>query len=220
MVAIELITEEIPPLKHKDTGDTALKWMDELKVNHLSVLKDENFVGLLSEDNLLDQNDLSKTLHELFHHLPRPYANGSSHIYEVLNVASNEHISVVPVLDEKENYLGCISVNGLLHHLAETGSIKENGGIIVLEMSDIDYSLAHISQIIESEEAKILSSFITSSPGSRKLELTLKINRSDLGRVIGALERFDYRIKASFQKNSHQEDIKSRYDELMNYLNI
>jgi len=220
MIGIELITDDIPPLKHTDTGETALQWMDEFKVRHLSVLKNESFVGLVSEDDLLDKSDLSKPLTVLFDHLPRPYVKGTSHIYEVLNIASIDHLTVVPVLDAEENYLGNIGVSNLMQHIAETGSIKEQGGIIVLEMSDTDYSLAHISQVVESENAKVLSSFITSNALSKKLELTLKINRMELGRILRALERYDYKVKASFQRNSHDDDLKDRYDELMNYLNI
>jgi CBS domain-containing protein len=220
MIAIELISEEIPPLKHTDTGEVALRWMEEFKVSHLAVLKGENFVGLVSEDDLLDKNDLSQTLHELFVHLPRPYVKGVSHIYEVLAIASDDHLTVVPVLDEEENFLGSIGIVTLMQRIAETGSIKETGGIIVLEMNDADYSLGQISQIIENENAKVLSAFITSSPSSKKLELTLKLNIVELGRIIRALERYDYHIKASFQRNSHDDDLKDRYDELMKYLNI
>ena len=220
MIGIELITDDIPPLKHTDTGETALQWMDEFKVNHLSVLKNESFVGLVSEDDLLDKSDLKKPLTELFDHLPRPYVLGTSHIYEVLNIASIDHLTVVPVLDAEEHYLGSISISSLMQKIADTGSIKEQGGIIVLEMSDSDYSLAHISQVVESENAKVLSSFITSNASSKVLELTLKINRLELGRILRALERYDYKVKASFQRNSYHEDLKDRYDELMNYLNI
>ena len=220
MIGIELITDEIPPLRHTDTGEKALQWMDEFKVNHLSVLKDESFVGLVSEDDLLNKADLSFTLTELFSHLPRPYVKGTSHVYEVLNIASIDNLSLVPVLDHEEHYLGNISVSKLMQNIASTGSIKESGGIIVLEMSDTDYSLAQISQIVESENAKILSSFITSNAMSKKLELTLKINQLELGRIIKALERYDYHVKASFQRNSYHDDLKDRYDELMNYLNI
>ncbi len=220
MIGIELITDEIPPLKHTDTGEKALQWMDEFKVNHLSVLKNESFVGLVSEDDLLDKADLSLTLTELFNHLPRPYVKGSSHVYEVLNIASIDHLTVVPVLDDEENYLGNISISKLMQNIASTGSIKEAGGIIVLEMSDTDYSLAQISQIVESENAKVLSSFITSNALSKNLEVTLKINQMELGRIIKALERYDYHVKASFQRNSYHDDLKDRYDELMNYLNI
>ena len=220
MIALELITEEIPPLKHTDTGDTALQWMEEFKVVHLPVLKIENFVGLVSEDAIFDKEDASKTLHEMFMHLPRPFVKGSAHIYEVLARMSDEHVTVLAVLDDEENYLGCIGIADLMQKIANTSSIKETGGIIVLEMNNIDYSLAHIAQIVESDGAKILSSFITSHPSSNRLELTLKINQVELSRIIRSFERYDYTVKASFQKNSYYDDLKNRYDELMKFLNM
>lgn len=220
MIALELISEQIPPLKHTVSGNTALQWMEEFKVRHLPVLKNENFVGLVSEDDIYDKDDPKKTLHELFVHLPRPYVLSSAHIYEVLAKMSDEHITVLPVIDNEENYLGCIGVNDLMQKVANTGSIKEVGGIIILEINSIDYSLTQIAQIVESENAKILGSFITSHPSSKKIELTLKINQLELGRIIRSFERHDFVIKASFQKDKYHDDLKNRYDELMKFINM
>lgn len=220
MIGIELISEEIPPLKHTDSGEVALHWMEEFKVRHLPVMKFDNFVGLLSEDDVLDQTNPEKSLNELFVHLPRPYVQGNAHIYEILAKMSDAQLTVIPVLDENETYLGCVGAKDVLHKLANTGSIKEVGGIIVLTLNLIDYSLAHIAQIVESEGAKVLSCFISSAPSSQLIEVTLKINQTELGRIIRSFERFDYIIKASFQKDSYQDDLRNRYDELMKYLNM
>jgi CBS domain-containing protein len=220
MRAIELITEEIPPLTHLDSGEKALRWMDEFKVSHLPVLKNGNFVGLISESDILDKMDLIETLDKLFDHLPRPYVFENAHLYEVLAKIAAHRISVMPILDENEKYLGCTSVYQLLTLIANTGSIKEPGGIIVLEVNINDYSMAQIAQIVESNNAKILSSYIMSSPNSTKLEITLKINQIELGRIIRTFERYDYFIKASFQKNAADDDINDRYESLMNFLKL
>ena len=218
MRAIELITDEIPPLTHSDSGEKALRWMDEFKVSHLTVLKNGNFVGLLSESDVLDKMDLVENLDKLFDHLPRPYVFSNAHIYEVLSKISEHKISVLPILDENEKYLGCTTVYHLLTVIANTGSIKESGGILVLEVNSVDYSMAQIAQIVESNNAKILSSYIMSSMDSNKLEITLKINLIDLSRIIRTFERYDYVIKASFQKSEGDDDIQYRYDALMNFL--
>lgn len=220
MIGIELISNEIPTLRHTDAGDVALRIMDELKITHIPVLKHNNFVGVVSEDDLLSKTDLSQSLTDLFDHLPRPYVFGKTHLYEVVKIAANDHLSVIPVLDENDRYLGSIRVTDLLYHLATAESIKEQGGIIVLEMNEIDYSLAQIAQIVENENGKILSSLILSNTHSKKMELTLKINLLDLGGIIQALERYNYMVKASFQRNSFDDNLKDRYDELMKYLNI
>jgi len=218
MRAIELITEEIPPLTHNDTGEKALRWMDEFKVSHLPVLKNGNFVGVLSESDVLDKMDLDQTLDVLFDHLPRPYVFAQAHIYEVLAKMSDLRIDIMPILDENEAYLGCTSVSHLMSLIANTGSIKEIGGILVLEVNTVDYSMAQIAQIVESNNARILSSYIMSSPDSTKLEVTLKINQIELGSIIRTFERYDYVIKASFQRSEVDDDIQTRYESLMKFL--
>ena len=218
MRAKELITEEIPPLSHTDTGEKALNWMDEFKVSHLPVLKNGNFVGLVSESAIMDHQNLEDTLDVLFDHLPRPYVLENAHIYEVLSMMSEQKLSVLPILDDKENYLGCTNIFHLMTQLANIGSIKEQGAILVLSVNAIDYSMAQIAQIVESNSAKILSSFIFSTPDSSKLEVTLKINELDLTRIIKTFERFDYTIKASFQIGNGDDGIQANFEALMNFM--
>jgi CBS domain-containing protein len=219
MRAIELITEEIPPLTHTDTGENALRWMDELKVSHLPVLKNGNFVGVLSEADVLDKMHLDEKLDKLFDHLPRPYVFANAHIYEVLAKISEHRVSVLPVLDENEKYLGCTSVYHLLTVIANTGSIRESGGILVVEMNAVDYSMAQIGQIVESNNAKILSlSVVPASEGN--LEMHIKIDLPDLNPILQSLERFNYNVLSKFQASQFDDELKDRYNELMRYLNM
>lgn len=220
MIAIDLITYDIPPLVHTDTGEKALIWMDEFKVSHLPVLKNGNFVGLVSETHILDKMNVSENLDVLFQHLPRPFVFSNAHLFEILSKISEFKISVIPILDEHEQYLGCTSVFELMTSIANTSSMKEKGGILVLEVNEFDYSMAQIGQIVESNDAKILSSTILSEASSTKLDITLKINQEDLTSIIRTFERYDYVVKASFQNGAGTEDLQWRYDVLMNYLNL
>ena len=220
MIAIDLITYDIPPLVHTDTGEKALIWMDEFKVSHLPVMKNGNFVGLVSETHILDKMNVSENLDVLFQHLPRPFVFSNAHLFEILSKISEFKISVIPILDEHEQYLGCTSVFELMTSIANTSSMKEKGGILVLEVNEFDYSMAQIGQIVESNDAKILSSTILSDASSTKLDITLKINQEDLTSIIRTFERYDYVVKASFQNGAGTEDLQWRYDVLMNYLNL
>ena len=220
MIALDLITNDIPPLVHTDTGEKALIWMDEFKVSHLPVLKNGNFVGLVSETHILDKMNVSENLDVLFQHLPRPFVFSNAHLFELLSKISEFKISVIPILDEHEQYLGCTSIFELMNSIANTSSMKEKGGILVLEVNEFDYSMAQIGQIVESNDAKILSSTILSDASSTKLDITLKINQEDLTSIIRTFERYDYVVKASFQNGAGTEDLQWRYDVLMNYLNL
>lgn len=220
MIALDLITYDIPPLVHTDTGEKALIWMDEFKVSHLPVLKNGNFVGLVSETHILDKMNVSENLDVLFQHLPRPFVFSNAHLFELLSKISEFKISVIPILDEHEQYLGCTSIFELMTSIANTSSMKEKGGILVVEVNEFDYSMAQIGQIVESNDAKILSSTILSDASSTKLDITLKINQEDLTSIIRTFERYDYVVKASFQNGAGTEDLQWRYDVLMNYLNL
>lgn len=218
MRALDIIAEEIPPLLHTDSGAKVMLWMDEFKVSHLPVLKNGNFVGVVSESAVLDHLNLDIDLDHLFDHLPRPFVNENAHLYDILLRMSQDKLSILPVLNDKEEYLGCISVYGIMSVLSDFGSLKEHGGILVLEMNHADYSLAQIAQIVESNNAKILSSYITSSVESTLTEVTLKINTSNLASIIRTFERFDYQVKAAFQDKDAEEDLRMRFDALMNFM--
>jgi hypothetical protein len=124
------------------------------------------------------------------------------------------------VLNEKEQYLGLIHLSTLLQYFAEMASMKESGGLLILELNLHDYSLSEIARIVESNDAKILSLYISSQVDSTKLELTIKINRTDLSGIIQTFTRYNYTIKASFHQSEYVDDLKDRFDSFMSFLNI
>ena len=220
MRAEELISEIIPPIKFSETGEKALNWMNEFRVSHLPVVEKNEYIGLVSENDIYDMPDPKMKLKDYFTNLPKPFIYSDRHVYEVLKLIADHRISVVPVLYENNEYAGCTDLLYLMSQITAINSIKEVGGILVLEMNQHDYSMTQIARIIEENNAKILSSYITSLPDSTQIEVTLKINSTDLDRIIQTFHRYDYTIKASYQKGRFQEDLKKRYDELMNYLNM
>ncbi|MEY4792031.1 MAG: hypothetical protein RIT34_838 [Bacteroidota bacterium] len=220
MKASEIISEVIPPLVHTDSGEKALLWMDEFQVNHLPVLKNGNFVGVLSESELLDQVDLDPTLDALFQHLPRPFVFADAHLFDILKHFSLFKLTALPVLDRQEQYLGVISSQDLLQLLAQSTGVKEIGSVLVLEMDANNYALSQIAQIVESNQAKILNLFVNSEPDSTKIQVSLKINQQNLSSIIRTFERYDYNVLASYQAEDQHNELQERYDELMLYLNM
>lgn len=220
MIALDLITNEIPPLKPTEEFAKALDWMDEFKVRHLPVVKGNEYLGLLADSDVLDMEDPFMAIDERKFQLAQPFVREHQHVYDVMKVVSELHLSVVPILDADNHYLGCTTLPYLMELVTNSSSISEPGGIIVLELNSRDYSLAQIAQIVESNDAKILSSYITSAPDSTMMEVTLKINKKNLGGILQTLNRYDYIVSASYTEDRFKEDVKDRYDSLMKYLNI
>jgi CBS domain-containing protein len=182
MRAEELISEIIPPLKYKETGEKALNWMNEFRVSHLPVVKGNQYIGLISESDVYDMPNPAMRLDECFVNLPNPFIYSNRHAYELMKMIADLKITVVPILDENNEYMGCTDLLFLMSQITAVISIKEPGGILVFVMNTHDYSLTQIARIVEENNAKILSSYITSLPDSTEIEVTIKINTLDLDR--------------------------------------
>jgi len=219
MIAKTLVSNEIIPLRTSDSGNEALSIMNEFGVRHLPIVNNKQLLGLISEDDILNF-DVEEAVGSYRLSTFRPYVKESDHVYEVIKVFSNQKLTLMPVINADEEYIGLISQEDLIHYFARIGSFTESGSIVVLEINRRDYSLVEIARIVESEGAAILSSFVTSNLDSMRIDVTLKINRPDLGSIIATFERFEYNIKATFSEEQYNNTIKERYDMLMSYLNI
>jgi len=221
MLAKDLISDVVPCLRTSDTGVKALYWMDIFRISHLPIVNNKEFLGLISDSDIYDLNMVEEPVGNHGLSLSRPYVKENQHLYEVIEVVSSLKLSVIPVLDEKKNYLGLITMNDLLYSFAQMTAVKEPGGIVVLELNHNDYSLSQIAQIVEGNDAKILSLYVTSPAESTKMEITLKINRTDLSAIIQTFNRYDYSIKASFMSDDKLDNLyNDRYEEFMRYLSI
>lgn len=219
MIASELISYEIPPLKPSDSGNRVLQWMEEFKVKDMVVVKGKQYVGIIEEADLLDRNNLEEKLDKYHLDLKKPFVFKNQHVFEVIGLFVEHDIDVLPVLNEKSEYEGLITAKNILHYLAEIVSVASQGSIITLEMNAVDYSLVEIAKMVESDDAKILTSFITSLPNSSKIEVTIKINKTDITRILHTFNRFNYVVTASFNESEYHQDLKKRYDEFMRFLN-
>ncbi len=221
MIAKDLISDIVPSIKTSDTGLKALHWMEIFRVSHLPIVNDKEFLGLISDTDIYDLNKADEPIGNHNLSLFSPFVLQHQHIYEVIEMVSKLNLTVVPVLDEKKHYLGLVTMADLIRYFADLMAVKNPGGILVLELHQNDYSITQISQIIESNDAKILSLYISSSEGSMKLELILKINRTDLSSIIQTFERFNYNIKASFMDDNEMDSwYSTRYESFMKYLNM
>jgi predicted transcriptional regulator len=217
ITAQKLLTSEVPSLSAQDEPMNALDLMDQFRISHLPVVENGKLLGLISEDALMDLESLQGDSAGL--PLLRAQALKDAHILDVLKVAGEHRLSIVPVVDAENNYLGSIRLEDLLEKTSEMQGANQRGGIVVLEMWDKDYSMQQISRIIEENNAKILSTTVSPGEGG-KIEVNIKINQPDMNAILSSFERFGYFIKASFQELAYTEDLRKRYDELMRILNI
>lgn len=220
MLASEIVITEVPALSKSDSVAQAIEWMDEFKVTHLAVTDGYEFIGLISEDYLLDVENPTDRIASHTGNLIKAFAYDNDHVFEIVKRVEQFQLSLIPILNHKDLFVGAITVFNLMEVIAEMPVVKSPGGIIVMEMNSVDYSLTEIARIVESNNAKVLGSFVSRSYENNRLELTLKINKLNVQDVLQTFERFNYEITASYDHSGTEDDLEDRFNNLMNYLNI
>lgn len=220
MQATDYIDFDVPFLKETDTVGFALDLMSGNAVTELPVVIAGKFSGMISEDALLNAEDPEASVGALPLTAAELFAREDDHFFEIIRKMTETDRYSLPVLRAGMEYLGISTAKSVLRRLARNSSLLEPGGIVVLEMGKPDYSLHEIARIVESNDALILSTFITGKQETGLIEVTLKINKTDLEDVIASFERYGYTVAAAFHQSGRQDDVQQRYESLMHYLNM
>jgi acetoin utilization protein AcuB len=221
MLAKEMISDVVPALKTSDTGQTALSWMETFRVSHLPIVNESDYLGLISDSDIYDLNQPEEPIGNHSLSLPRPCVKVTQHIYDVIILAARYSLTVVPVVDDEMHFRGVITYKEIIKGVATFSSLEQPGGVMMLNVLSRDYSMSQVSQIVESNDARILSMNITSNPESTSLEITLKVNTSDLTSLIRTFERYSYEVTTWVTDNDELDRFYTdRYNLLMKYLNM
>ena len=220
MQANKLISSTIESIHPEEDGNRALEMMDQFRINHLAIVKNDYFLAVISDKEIKNWDSANEYIEEHLNNLASPHVKHNQHLFDIIEVLEKNNLSVVPVLDEENHYKGVITNRKLMYTIAKSATIQSVGGVIVLEMNQYDYSLAQITQIVESNDAQILSSYITSEKDSKLTEVTIKVNRKNIEPILQTFFRYDYSVKASFSEDDFELDMRKRFEGLMKYLNI
>jgi predicted transcriptional regulator len=219
MKTAELISEHLIPLRLNDKVEDARKMMSEGSCKEYPVVENNQFVGLIKEEDLLEKkdSDLISSLQEDFDHsLARP----EDFFLVPLKIMHQRKLSLLPVVNNNGEYKGTISAEEMLDILAQYNSADEPGGIILLQMSPLQFSISEVGRIVESNNAKIIHLNTWTDTASGLLMVAIKINKIDLQDVLATLDRYEYNVVQYFGENLSEEGIKKNYEHLMHYLNL
>ncbi|MDU0370916.1 CBS domain-containing protein [Hymenobacter endophyticus] len=222
ILAEDLLNQMIPPLKVTDSTEKAARWLEEFHVGQLPVLDDRQYRGLVTESDLLDREGVECLLGSLALNYTDVHVQHDQHFYNIIELAVQNKVQLVPVLDAQHEYLGVVTVSDTLAAFGKVPVATSQQGIIVLAMEERDYSLTQISRYVEENNAKIMSAHVAQDEHDPyRIRLTLKLNTPNITRIIATLERFGYSITAQFSGTGEvSEDEQERYNALLRYLSI
>lgn len=216
----DLVLYELPSLGLKDRGTKALALMRDFHVYHLPIIERDDYIALISEEDLLDWDTPEESLDKAEFLKFRPAVFESMHSIEAIKIVKEFKLSVLPLLDDDKKYIGSITAENLFNYITETNTFKQEGGIVMLRVSPLEYSLAEIARLAESDNIILQGVLVHQLDEENMMSVTLKTNKADLRSFVATLERYEYQIEAIFNAHRGEDTIQDNYKALMRYLDL
>jgi len=220
MLSRDLLTQTLPHLKMQDTIYHALQMMNDYHIAHLPVVDEEKFAGLVSEEILLHAVDENAAVGSLQQGFVNISVKDNEHLLSAIQETVENDLSIMPVVNEDNELLGCITKTDLLKNASAFMSLNEPGGIVVLELEPKQYSFNELSRLVENNDAQITQLNTSTDSSTGLMMVTIKINKADVADLVSSLQRHEYNVKYYFGEELYENEVRSNYENLMNYLKI
>ena len=212
------ITNDYKAIDSQETIATVQLFFDELTFSHFPVVEEGIYIGSIACEDIETFDSIKKVL-DYRYSLEGFFARENMIWLDVLEVFAKNHSNLVPVLDQKNQYLGYYEISDILNFFHETPFLQESGAILVVQKNTLGYSMGEITQIIESNNGKILGLFV-SEADSENTQITIKISSGVMNEIIQSFRRYNYEIISEHYEDNYINTLKERSDYLDKYLNI
>jgi Mg/Co/Ni transporter MgtE len=214
----EYITNDFKAIDSQDSISTVQSFFDDLHFSHFPIIEEGIYIGSIASEDL-QTFDIEKKVNDYKFTLEGFFARTTTIWLDVLEIFAKNHTNLVPVLDESNAYVGYYEIEDIMKFFHETPFLKEPGSILIVKKSAVEYSMSQITQIIESNNGKLLGVFI-SDLDAQNVEVTLKLSIGAINEIIQTFRRYDYEIISEHQEDNYINNLKERSDYLEKYLNI
>ena len=219
MTLTDYIINDVSPISEKSKMGDIQKIFSQTTYSHIPVVREGVYIGCLAENDV-HCHEATEPLDQQTHLYEGFFVRESSNWLNILEAFGQNESNIMPVLDVQNRYLGYYELKDMMTYFNQTPFLAEEGIILVLEKGIFDYSFSEISQIVESNDGKVLGAFI-SKFNQDMVQLSLKVG-GDIGLngLLQSFRRYGYDVISEHQEDSHLIDLRERSDYLEKYLNI
>ncbi|MGY6649499.1 CBS domain-containing protein [Wenyingzhuangia sp. IMCC45574] len=219
MELIDYISKDKIGVNSNETVQHIIALTNKTPYSHVPVVNNGVLVGNVAKEDLLSVDDTSQKLSELEYLYEFFFAKEDDILLEVISNFALNNTSVLPIVDEKKQYLGYLDLNDTLDCFADTTFLSSEGSILLLEKSNKDYTMSQVCQIVESNNNAVLGCFVYETKEETSL-ITLKVKSVNVNELIQSFRRYDYLILNNLTEDSYLEGLKKRSEYFIKYLNI
>lgn len=215
----QLLDPNYPTVDIHDQVSHVHELMSIHHLEYLPVLDGLQFIGLVSEDDLIDLETDAEMI-SIQDELSKAFVHSADHFLLALRFRAKHYVDAIPVLNERNEWEGIISIQKLLDQVATFTGVASPGSMIILEVSRHDYALGEINRLVESNDAMIMQVNTIPDALSEQMQVVLHINKEDLSDVVATFQRHEYNVVYYYGEETYQNSLQSNLDHLLNYLNI
>lgn len=219
MLASQLINSGFPAINLFDKVSLALQLMDEYDIQHLPVLSEEKFAGIISKDDLLDADE-TRLVAAVEASLQKISVKGEEYFLSALRLIAENELTLLPVVNEQAELAGVISSKDLLRRLSSFVGNEDKGGIIVLETDKRNFSFGEVNRLVETNDAYITQLNTHTEPDTGLVVITLKVNKIEISDIVATFQRYDFVVRYYFGEETYANELKENYNHLLSYLNM
>ena len=214
----DYINNDFKAIESSETIASVQAFFAEINFSHFPIIENNIYIGCIVSDDV-DNFDSEKKVSNYRYALEGFFAKTNMIWIDVMEVFARNHTNIMPVLDEENHYVGYYEINDIINFFTETPFLKELGNTIILEKTVADYSMAQITQIVESNNGKLLGAFVSNATFD-KIQITIKIGLGTINEILQTFRRYNYEIVSNHIEDSYLINLKERSDYLEKYLNI
>ena len=215
----EYILNEIRELAPSNSVRSAQNLFEGFPITHVPIVNDGHLVGCISESDAQTIEDNSTSISEHTHLLDHFFTHENTTVLELITLFADHDSNMMPVLGKEKNYLGYFELSDILDLFANSPFLHGNGVEIVVEKLKKDYSASEVSQIVESNNGKLLGLYI-SHQTSEITQVTVKVSSDDINEIIQTFRRYNYNIISQYKDDFYLQDLKERSEYLQKYLDM
>ena len=217
MYITEYLSHEIKPGKVNSSPSQLLEVVQENKLTHLPLFKGLDFVGNISEEDLIELSIDDEKV-DYTSYLESFYLSESSTLLDAIQMMYTNQANILPIINEQSRYVGFITEMDIINTFANFPFVAAQGVSMLVSIAEKDLSMTAISNIIEVNNGKILGMMIVGNKED-SVYVLLKFSSSNLLAIGETFERYGYQVIQKFYNDEKQELLQSRYAQLLKYMN-
>jgi predicted transcriptional regulator len=215
----DYILNEIKPLSLKSSVKSAKKLFDNFPITHFAVVENNKILGCFAQDDIQTIENKSDELVGYTHLLNSFFADEKATVLELLKIFADNDTTIIPVINKEKKYIGYYDLCDVLDVFSTSPFMIEDSETLIIEKLESDYSFSEVSQIVESNDGKLLGLYI-SEKQQDVVQVTLKVITEDIHEIMHTFRRYDYKIISTHENDVYLEDLKNRSDYLQKYLEM